>query len=600
MDTEVVTVGDPPTVARSSGNNQALPGGDTIPDSYLQFDVDDSQLSKGKPTSHVSLEVDYFDAGTDTFSVEYDALPFNGSDGKFSGGGSVFKTDSQTFKTARFNLCDANFANRDNGADFRFSDNGDGAEIIRSVRVIGLPSSGAQTVNVDDFSADPFDDKPDSDAIQAVLDSACSGDTIVFTSGVNDPAYKGYLIDKTLFLTGTSAKHDMTFTSSDPSDHALLRATADLKGFVVRLYARSRFHNAGEIDNIDFGFIDINGGREVRQCFGADNKEDGNGDNWGSWLSECTNAGDPWCAPGGIGMDGGSDWDDPNQNYQGNPSLWTTGVRVHDLIDQQAECGTALAFFSAAGTIENVTVDTAGEHIHASSCTSTDNDNERGDWSDGITLFGPGNIVTNNTVINPSDVGIVFFGGRNTIISNNTVRLTQGNYGAFTGIALHPWILGDISGGQIIGNQVTSEGDTQCGGLHVGINLGPHMWGGACVQASRIPMYGNVGSCSTTPAQKEVAACTGGKCQLWAYVPASGTFTLKDNNVSGAHINYLVEGLDAVGEFVDENNVSQTPQLSDWQAAKSGCNGVKWGALDKVAHDPSLLGYTDLMIHCER
>ncbi|MCL4529834.1 MAG: hypothetical protein M1282_10525 [Chloroflexi bacterium] len=596
VDTQTESKGNPPLETRGSGNNKALASsdGNKVPDSYLQFNVDDRQLSNGKPTSHVRVEVDYFDIGKDSFSLQYDALS-----GQFAGGGSVVKTNTNTFKTAVFNLCDANFANRDNGADFRISDNGDGAEFIRSVRVIGLPSAGAQTIKVDDFGANPFDDQPDSDAIQTVLDSTCSGDTVVFTSGINDPNYKGYLVDKTLFLTRMSAKHNLTFTSSDLSNHALLRATADLKGFVVRLYARSRFSNAGDIDNIDFGNIDVGGDRNERVCLGPDNVENGRGDNWGSWLPECTNAGDPWCAPGNIALEGGSDWNDAGQNYQAHPSSWTTGVVIHDVVDQQTECATALAFFSAAGTIQNVTIDTAGDHVHEAGCAYTDNDGDRTGWSDGITLFGPAQTIKNNTIINPSDVGIVFFGGKNTTIANNTVKVTQGNYGAFAGIALHPWILGDISGTQIVGNQVSSEGDTKCGGIHAGINLGPQMWGGACVDTSSIAMFGNSG-CSTHPSQPTVAACTGGKCQLWAYVPSGGTLTLKDNTVTGAHINYFIEGLDVLGAFIDENNISLSPQFSDWDAARHGCNGVTWGALDKVAHDPTLPGYTDLLIHCER
>jgi hypothetical protein len=87
---------------------------------------------------------------------------------------------------------------------------------------------------------------------------------------------------------------------------------------------------------------------------------------------------------------------------------------------------------------------------------------------------------------------------------------------------------------------------------------------------------------------------------LWAYVPAGSTFTLKDNSVTGAQINYLIEGLADLGQFIDQDNVSNSPQRSDWAAARAGCNGVTWGAFDKVAHDPSLPGYTDLLIHCER
>lgn len=597
VDTQVEIQGNPATETRRSGNGAALPAsdGNTTPDSYLQFNVEDRQLQGGKPTSRIRLEIDYYDAGTDTFSLQYDS-----ASGVFAGGGSIQKTDTQTFKTATFYLCDAYFANRDNGADFRLADNGDGPENIRAVRVIALPPASAQSIQVDAFGANPFDNQPDSAAIQSALDSSCSGDTLVFTSNNQDPAYQGYLIDKTLFLTGMSAKQDLTFTASDPSNHALLRATADLKGFVVRLYSRSRVTSPGYIDHIDFGFIDIHGGRDTRVCLGADQVANGLDDNWGSWLPECTADGDPWCLPAILGMDGGMDWSDTQQDYLGHPELWSTGIVVHDLTLQQGECGTALAFFNAGGTIHNVTINTAGDHVHAAGCAHTDIDGDRGGWSDGITLFGPGQTVINNTVINPSDIGIVFFGGKNTTIANNVIQIEAGNYGAFGGIALHPWTFGDISGLQITGNQIVSQGDTQCGGLHVGINLGPHMWGGGCVNSSSPAMFGNPQSCTNNPSMEQVAACTGGQCQLWAYLPAGGALTMKDNLVSGANINYLVEGLAAFGQLIDQNNTSQKPRLSDWEAARNGCLGVTWGALDKAAYHPTLEGYTDLRVHCER
>lgn len=585
VDTLAVSAGTPASEARQSGNGVALtaPDGNTIADSYFQFKVDDGFLFKGLPTGHVRVEVDYLDQGTDSFSLQYDAQPTTGSNGVFSGGGAVVKTNSGEFKTASFNVCNAYFANRDNGADFRISDNGDGADTISAVRVVGLPS-GISTLRVDDYGADPLDDQPDSDAIQSVLDSACSGDTIVFTSGVNTSAYQGYLIDKTLFLTGMSSKHDLTFTSSDPSNHALLKATANLKGFVSKLYARSRFTPNYDIYNIDFGYIDINGGRDVRSCMGPDQQFNSVDDNWGSWLPECTpGSGDPWCHAGNISFDG-----------------FDHNVVVHDLVDAQAECGTALGFGGAGGTIENVTIDTAGDHVHAAGCAYTDNDGDIGAWSDGITLFGPDHKIINNTIIDPSDVGVAFFGGQNTVISNNTFRITAGNYGAFAAIAVHSWEFGDASGIQVTGNTIISEGDTSCGGLHVGINLGPHMWGGGCVQAnSSTGAFGNP-TCSVNPDVSLVAPCTGGVCQIWSVLPTGGTFTMKDNTVTGAQINYLVEGFIFNGQFVDQNNASVTPRRSDWGASRSGCYGVTWGALDKAAHHPSLSGYTDLEIHCER
>ena len=271
------------------------------------------------------------------------------------------------------------------------------------------------------------------------------------------------------------------------------------------------------------------------------------------------------------------------------------------MVISQVEAGSAFVFSGAGGFIQNVTIDTAGEHTHVAGCAMTDDDGDVFAWSDGITLTGPGQTITNNTIINPTDVGIVFFGGKNTIISNNTIIITPGNYGAFAGIALHPWLIGDISGFEVNGNQVSSEGDNNCGGLHAGINIGTHMWNGGCTANPPHSTFGNNGDCVPAPVLEEVAPCFDALCKIWAYLPAGSTLTMRDNTVTGAHINYFVEGLAIFGNFIDENNISQTPQLSDWGASRAGCYGtVSWGAYDKVGHDPSLPGYTDLAIYCER
>ena len=54
-----------------------------------------------------------------------------------------------------------------------------------------------------------------------------------------------------------------------------------------------------------------------------------------------------------------------------------------------------------------------------SGCANTDSDGDYGAWSDGMTVKGRNILITNNTIINPSDVGIAYFGGANTVISNN-------------------------------------------------------------------------------------------------------------------------------------------------------------------------------------
>ena len=60
--------------------------------------------------------------------------------------------------------------------------------------------------------------------------------------------------------------------------------------------------------------------------------------------------------------------------------------------------------------------------------------------------MGPAHQLTNNLIMDASDIGIVTFGGRDITIANNTVRARPGNYGMFTGIAMGPNTLGLISG----------------------------------------------------------------------------------------------------------------------------------------------------------
>ena len=605
-DTAVTTVGSPPGEARRTGNGQPLSAsdGNQVPDYYMQFLVDDAYLFAGVPTTRVSVAVEYWDQGTDSFVLQYDALSGGPlGDGRFKETARVRKTDTRRFVVATFWLCDAFFANRDLDADLRIADDGDGAEIIRSVTITLLPR-GPSPLNVDWYGANPWDAQPDSDAIQRCIDRACDGDTVTFTSGVNAAGYQGYRIDKTVFLVATQAKSGLTFTSTDPANHALLRAEASLKGPVVRLYARSRVSNPGEIDRITVSHLDLDGGMGVRRCFGADGQEDGVGDNFGSWLPECTEPGDPWCRAGTLAMDGAFVGEDATQDYLGHPSSWSTGLLVDDVRSLNTECGSALAMSGAANTIRNSTIDTAGDHVHAAGCTPLEADEGLGDWSDGITFTGPAHVITGNVVLDPSDVGIVFFGGKGTIIANNTVRVRAGNHGAFAGIAVHPWWFGDVSGVRVTGNQVISEGSSTCGGLHTGIDLGTHMWGAGCVGQALPSAVGNPHQCTAEPARPLGQGCTFGElCQEWAHVPAGQTLTLSDNYVSGCHINYLIEGLDLVGTLVESGNTSGAPRLSDWQSARGCTYGGftdRWGALDRVAHHPSRAGWVDVRVHCER
>ena len=100
----------------------------------------------------------------------------------------------------------------------------------------------------------------------------------------------------------------------------------------------------------------------------------------------------------------------------------------------------------------------------------------------------------------------------------------------------------------------------------------------------------------------------GKPCELWAHVAADSTFTLVDNYVEGAEVNYLIEGLDLhpgnppttqPAVLINSGNVSISPRKTDWEAAANGCNNEMWTKLDSVAHHPSLPGWIDKCIHCD-
>ncbi len=136
VDTEVVTIADPEEHVFRTGNGMVLPStdGNPDPDCCMRFEVADDLIYAGSPTTHVKIEIEYLDEGTDKFNIQYDSL----SNGIFTESEVVTKTGTGEFKTATVTLNDAYFANRQYGGDFRISDMFDGAEIIRRVTLVLL------------------------------------------------------------------------------------------------------------------------------------------------------------------------------------------------------------------------------------------------------------------------------------------------------------------------------------------------------------------------------------------------------------------------------------------------------------------------------
>jgi hypothetical protein len=109
-------------------------------DYCIEFIIDFDPLYRVPLGRLVRIEVEYLDEGTDKFQIQYDAHSGGPYDnGSYKNIDLWVKTNSGVFKTAVFELNDARFAHRNNGADFRIDDKGDGAETIRRVRVMLIP-----------------------------------------------------------------------------------------------------------------------------------------------------------------------------------------------------------------------------------------------------------------------------------------------------------------------------------------------------------------------------------------------------------------------------------------------------------------------------
>jgi hypothetical protein len=218
-------------------------------------------------------------------------------------------------------------------------------------------------------------------------------------------------------------------------------------------------------------------------------------------------------------------------------------------------------------------------------------------------MAGPAHRVVGNVIRDASDIGIVTFGGPDTVLRGNTVVATEGNHGMFAGIAFHPYQFGLATGFEVVANEVVNEADEVCGGIHAGIDIGAHMWGAGCTTAAPASVLGTVGTCSSLEPPANSQCSINQLCQVWGYVPPGATFTLADNSVRGAQVNYLVEGLFVEGELVVSGNESADPRLTDWEGDVSCTwDGItdSWGTLEFVAHQPAISGWEDRRIFCER
>ncbi|QGQ98997.1 S-layer protein [Paenibacillus psychroresistens] len=89
---------------------------------YLYMNVEDSFINDNTD-SDIQVAITYYDEGSGSFSLQYDAL---GADNSFKDAGVFTYGDSHQWKTKVFTLLDGKFANRTGGSDFRINIEGGG------------------------------------------------------------------------------------------------------------------------------------------------------------------------------------------------------------------------------------------------------------------------------------------------------------------------------------------------------------------------------------------------------------------------------------------------------------------------------------------
>ncbi|MHC4443433.1 MAG: sulfatase family protein [Planctomycetota bacterium] len=115
-DLDVLTVSEGNTEPVDIGGRYARKNLDPVSDIYMFYAIDDSYAFEGS-LSDVYITVDYYDAGSGSFSLEYDAAA-----DIYKNGGSITLTGTDTWQRHTFHVTDAWFGNRQSGgADFRIA-----------------------------------------------------------------------------------------------------------------------------------------------------------------------------------------------------------------------------------------------------------------------------------------------------------------------------------------------------------------------------------------------------------------------------------------------------------------------------------------------
>ncbi|MBY0492705.1 MAG: right-handed parallel beta-helix repeat-containing protein [Cyanobacteria bacterium] len=356
--------------------------------------------------------------------------------------------------------------------------------ISRAFLLAAILSMFAQSAFAQPLSCgDPTDWQPDDSALQACLDWATANNgTISLTI-----AFPGYIVDGTDLnttdqnpndhLKGLYIKANTTLTAAGGSENARARILAGRHLFARILRTEEHIPTP----NVVIRYIEFNG--MVDQVCGETDATDPNPS-----LSDCQNylpqeSGDltnlAWRVRKGTVPDVIDDCsDDGADGHPGNlllqgPNYIAGGTPLIFAYNHSVEalCGSGLGLFGHFN-VDNNYIARNGRDVY------TEHDNGETPWSDGITaLWCHNGFITNNLLVDNTDIGIAIFGSNTCTVAGNII-VNTGKYG-FAGLnpgnspSEPPATPGEHTNSEFRDNTIYTLVPDK---LAIGLLLGTHPW----------------------------------------------------------------------------------------------------------------------------
>ncbi|MCP4181685.1 MAG: DUF5060 domain-containing protein [bacterium] len=175
----LVVVDDGETVVVDKAGINCRQNKDSNDDYYMYFDAASSFVYKGS-SPNLFITIQYFDSGTGKLELHYD-----GKDHRYTRGGDVELTGTNTWKQHEFQINDAYFRNRENNrSDFRFFGGVGNTFYLNQVTVSkqSAPVNNLPTINITSPSDGAVIEQETLSPISIAIDPKDSDGTIVSSS----------------------------------------------------------------------------------------------------------------------------------------------------------------------------------------------------------------------------------------------------------------------------------------------------------------------------------------------------------------------------------------------------------------------------------